>query len=184
MPLSPTLGLEAVMVERCSVLDLRERLARGDVRLVDVRELPEWAAGHVEGAMHLPLGDLRARPERAGSGEVLLLCRSGRRAEQAAEALAAAATDVRPVVVDGGVDAWLRAGLPVRRERGPISLERQVRIAAGALVLAGLLIPGAGFLPYVVGAGLVFAGVTDTCAMGMLLARLPWNRRRPAPAAG
>ena len=163
-----------------SVAILSERLAAGRTTLIDVREYPEYAAGHVEGARLVPLGTLRQNPRLAGdSGEVALLCRSGRRATEAAQILRAAGL-VDPVVVQGGLDAWTQAGLPVRREKGPISLERQVRIGAGSLMLLGLLVPRLRFLPYAVGAGLVFAGVTDTCAMGMLLARLPWNRRKPA----
>lgn len=115
---------------------------------------------------------MRAYPERAGDGEVLLLCRSGRRAREAA-GLLAGLPGTTPILLEGGFEAWREAGLPVRRERGPISLERQVRIAAGSLVLLGLLAPGLGFLPYVVGAGLIFAAVTDSCVMGLLLARLP-----------
>ena len=91
------------------------------------------------------------------------------------------------VNVDGGTNAWVEAGLPVERGKQTISLERQVRIAAGLLVLTGAAL--AFFVhPYLiglsafVGAGLVFAGVTDTCGMGLLLARMPWNRAAPGPA--
>ena len=171
-------------VKRCSVQELRERLERGCV-VVDVREYPEYAEAHLPGSRLIPLGELKRRPDLAGEGEVLLLCRGGRRATEAAEALASR-LGVQPVVVEGGIEAWMQAGLPTRKERGPMSLERQVRIAAGALVLTGLLLdivlPGARFLSYFVGAGLVFAGVTDTCAMGMLIAKLPWNRPRTGAA--
>jgi len=166
----------------CSAAEARERLSRGEGVLVDVREYPEWAAAHVEGGRLVPLGELRARPEAVGdAGTVFLLCAGGRRAREAAAVLAGEGR-VEPVVIEGGLAAWRQAGLPVGRARGPISLERQVRIAAGALVLAGLLIPGALPLAAFVGAGLVFAGVTDTCGMGLLLAKAPWNRR-PAGAA-
>lgn len=175
-------------VQTCSVQEARQRLERGGSALVDVREYPEYVEAHVAGGKLVPLGELRAHPERAGSGgEVLLLCRSGRRAREAAELLAPQGR-VQPVVIEGGIEAWKQAGYPVRRESGPISLERQVRIAAGALVLTGLLLdlvlPGARFLSYFVGAGLVFAGITNTCAMGLLLAKLPWNRRPGTGAAG
>ncbi|MFD1333933.1 rhodanese-like domain-containing protein, partial [Methylopila musalis] len=108
-------------------------------------------------------------------------CASGVRARKAAERLVAAGfTQVE--VVEGGLAAWRTAGLPVTEgQGGVISLERQVRIAAGSLVVLGVLIAAtltswglllAGF----VGAGLVFAGVTDTCGLGLLLARATWNR--------
>ncbi len=165
-------------VEICSVRELKRRVDQGD-SVVDVREYPEYVEAHLPGSRLVPLGELRRDPQLAGTGEVLLLCRSGRRAREAADLLAGR-PGVQPVVVEGGIEAWKLAGYPTGKERGPISLERQVRIAAGALVLTGLLLdfllPGARYLSYFVGAGLVFAGVTDTCAMGLLLAKLPWNR--------
>ncbi|MGV3721774.1 MAG: rhodanese-like domain-containing protein [Actinomycetota bacterium] len=170
-------------VGTCSVREARERLERGGAML-DVREFPEYAEAHVAGGRLLPLGELRRSPERAGKGgELLLLCRSGRRATEAAEILSRFGS-VQPIVIEGGIEAWKQAGYPVAREKGPISLERQVRIAAGALVVSGLLLdlvlPGARLLSGFVGAGLIFAGVTDTCAMGLLLAKLPGNRRTGA----
>jgi rhodanese-related sulfurtransferase len=171
-------------VTTCSVDELRSRLIDGSTPVLDVREFPEYAEAHIEGTRLVPLGTLRQDPSLAGTdGEVLLLCRSGRRAGEAAQLLRERGT-VSPIVVDGGIDAWKQAGYPVKRGNGAVSLERQVRIAAGSLVLLGLLTPGIHFLPYVVGAGLVFAGVTDTCAMGMLLARLPWNRQKSEPNTG
>lgn len=169
-------------IQTCSVEEVRRRLEQGDCRLVDVREFPEYAEAHVVGSRLVPLGELRAGAGSDLSGEVLLLCRSGRRAKEAAECLAA--RGATPVVIEGGIEAWKRAGYPVLREKGPISLERQVRIAAGSLVLTGILldlvVPGVRYLSAFVGAGLIFAGVTDTCAMGLLIAKLPWNR----PGAG
>lgn len=165
----------------CSVHELHDKINAGPVTLVDVREYPEYAEAHIAGARLVPLQSLRHNPELAGAGgeEVFLLCRSGRRAQEAAQILQERGS-ARPRVVEGGIEAWKQAGFPVTGQKGPVSLERQVRIAAGALVLTGLFVPGLRFLPYVVGTGLVFAGVTDSCAMGMLLARLPWNR----PKAG
>ena len=115
---------------------------------------------------------------------VYLLCRSGARAAKAVEKLARAGF-ASGVVVTGGTLAWQEAGLPV--ERGTvkvISLERQVRIAAGSLVVIGVVLaklvnPWFIGLSACVGAGLVFAGITDFCGMGLLLARLPWNSRKP-----
>jgi rhodanese-related sulfurtransferase len=103
------------------------------------------------------------------------------RAAQAAEKFAAAGQD-RGVVIAGGTQAWIQAGLPVDRGAAKvISLERQVRIAAGSLVLLGLLLgwlvhPAFFGLSAFVGAGLIFAGITDVCGMGLLLARMPWNQ--------
>ena len=164
-------------IRSCSVDEARQRLERGTGVLLDVREYPEYLEAHLPGSRLLPLGDLKRQPELAGAGEVLLLCRSGRRAREAAELLEGRA-GVQPIVIEGGIEAWKQAGYLTRTEKGPISLERQVRIAAGALVLLGLLAPRLKPLSVFVGAGLVFAGVTDTCAMGLLLARLPWNQAK------
>lgn len=171
-------------VETIAPVDLKERLGGGGCRLVDVRTPAEFQEVHVPGAENVPLDQLE--PTRlCGNGcskdaPVYLLCRSGGRAKQAAPKFQQAGFN-RVFVVEGGTQAWEQAGLPVNRGRKVMSLERQVRIAAGSLVLLGV---GLGFfvhpaflgLAAFVGAGLVFAGVTDTCGMGMLLARMPWNR--------
>jgi rhodanese-related sulfurtransferase len=116
-----------------------------------------------------------------------MICRSGGRGRQAAEKFHAAGYP-NVVNVEGGTLAWERAGLPVVRGKKTMSLERQVRIAAGSLVVLGTVLgafvhPAFLGLPAIVGAGLIFAGVTDTCGMGMLLARMPWNRAGEAVAA-
>ena len=173
-------------VRTCSVQELKKRLDLGRGVLLDVREFPEYAEAHLSGSRLVTLSELKKRPELAGEGEILLLCGSGRRATEAAELLRLR-RGVEPLVIEGGIEAWKLAGYPVLTQKGPISLERQVRIAAGALVLIGLLfdpfLPGARFLSGFVGAGLVFAGVTNTCAMGLMLAKLPWNRQRGAAAS-
>ena len=152
-------------------------------RLLDVRTPGEFDAEHIGGAYNVPLDTLGEHgPEiRAGVAEpVVLVCRSGQRARKAEEALRAAGmTNLH--VLDGGMAAWTAAGQPVRRGTPRMSLERQVRIAAGALAATGGFLalfvhPLFAAIPAFVGSGLVFAGVTDTCAMGMLLARLPYNR--------
>ncbi len=155
-----------------------------DVELIDVRTPVEYREVHVGFARNVPLDQLdtaKIAGGRDGSGQPLyVICRSGSRAKQACEKfLATGYTNV--VNVEGGTQAWDQAGLPVVRGQKTISLERQVRIAAGSLVLIGALLSHFAH-PYwiglsaFVGAGLVFAGITDTCGMGMLLARMPWNQ--------
>ena len=157
-----------------------------DVDLIDVRTSVEFREVHVEFARNVPLDRLDAdelKASRNGSSEPLyVICRSGSRGKQACERLLSAGiTNV--VNVDGGTLAWEQAGLPVVRGKKAVSLERQVRIAAGTLVFIGSVL-GAFVHPYwiglaaFVGAGLIFAGVTDTCGMAMLLARMPWNQVR------
>jgi len=152
--------------------------AAGEVRLIDVRTPSEYGEIHIGGSILMPLD--RLDPGQI-HGPVVLVCRSGKRAEQARQKLAAAGcADL--AVLEGGVLGWERAGLPVKRGKAVISLERQVRIAAGLLILAGVTL---GFLVHpafyglaaFVGAGLTFAGLTDWCGMALLLAKMPWNQR-------
>lgn len=158
--------------------------------LVDVRTPAEYEEIHIPGSRLVPLHELageRLAGLIAGSGTCVLVCRSGNRAKQAAEKLAAAGhKDLE--ILEGGVTAWEAAGLPVNRGRKTISIERQVRIAAGALVVTGVVLgvtlnPAFLILSGFVGCGLIFAGITDWCGMGLLLARMPWNNRRGACCA-
>jgi rhodanese-related sulfurtransferase len=153
--------------------------------LLDVRSPAEFRSGHVQGAVNLPLervepGSVRALSPTATTTEVLLLCASGGRAQVAAGRLAG--SGVRCRVVRGGTAACRGAGVPmVTAAAGVLAIERQVRIAAGSMVVLGVLLavlvhPGFAGVAAFVGAGLVFAGITDWCGMGLLLARAPWNR--------
>ncbi len=153
------------------------------VRLLDVRTPGEYETAHIRGAYNVPLDRLGefGREIRAAVAEpVVLVCQSGQRARTAESALRAAGMP-NLHVLDGGLNAWSAAGQPVVRGAARISLERQVRVAAGGLaVLGGLLAlaldPLFALLPAFVGGGLVFAGITDTCGMAMLLSRMPYNR--------
>jgi rhodanese-related sulfurtransferase len=161
-------------------------VSSGHGTLVDVRTPAEFGEVHATGAQLVPL-DVLDRPtvEAArgkNAGPVYLLCASGIRATKAAEKLRNAGLD-DVVVVEGGTNAWAAAGLPVIRGRKTISIERQVRIGAGSLVLIGTILgwrvhQAFYILSAFVGAGLVFAGVTDICGMAIVLARAPWNRSR------
>lgn len=159
----------------------------GAALIVDVREPDEHARARIPGALSLPLSRLDQHGPALPQGRpVLFHCRSGARTDANAARLAARAGAVDTYVLAGGFEAWRRAGLPVAEDRGqPIELMRQVQIAAGALMLVGLLL-GAFVHPWFVGlsafvgAGLVFAGVTGTCGMAHLLRRMPWNRRGAA----
>ena len=152
--------------------------------LLDVRTPAEFQEVHVEFARNVPLDRLDPKAiqgERTGNAEPLyVICRSGGRSKQACQTLLAAGLP-QVVSVEGGTLACEAAGLPLVRGKKTISLERQVRIAAGVLVLIGSAL-GYWVHPYFlglaafVGAGLTFAGITDTCGMGLLLARMPWNQ--------
>lgn len=161
------------------------------VDLIDVRTPVEFREFHAEGARLMPLDALDPRAvieSRDGTKEEPLytICRSGSRGRQACEAFQAAGF-ANVVNVEGGTLAWEQSGLPVVRGAKSMSLERQVRIAAGSLVVLGSALgafihPAFLGLSAFVGAGLVFAGVSDTCGMGMILARMPWNRVDPEAA--
>jgi rhodanese-related sulfurtransferase len=155
------------------------------LELIDVRTPVEYRELHVEFARNVPLDQLNPSSviaARSGTADqpLYVVCRSGGRSEQACDRFVQAGyTNV--VNVEGGTLACEQAGLPLVRGAKAMSLERQVRIAAGSLVLTGVIL--AYFVhPYLigisafVGAGLVFAGITDTCGMGMILARMPWNQ--------
>lgn len=151
-------------------------------RLLDVRSPSEFENAHLAGAYNVPLDQLHehAQDVRAAQGLVVLICQSGQRAQRAETVLRAAGmANMR--VLAGGMNAWLERRLPVSRVRARVSLERQVRMVAGAIVAAGSLAaltvsPLFALVPAVIGSGLLVAGATDTCAMGMLLTRLPYNR--------
>jgi rhodanese-related sulfurtransferase len=167
---------------------LAERLGSSsdpDPTLIDVRTPVEFEAGHIPGAVNVPLDELKASLDEVCSvlddhHDVVLVCRSGARAGQAQEALQSAGL-TSPAVLSGGIVDWEKTGGAVDRGRQSWELERQVRLAAGSLVVAGVLVstvvPEAKWLAGFVGGGLVFAAVSNTCAMGMALAKMPWNRR-------
>lgn len=165
--------------------DLRSRLRDPKVRLLDVRSPGEYAAARIPGSHNIPLGDLSTYASDLVAGsvtELVLVCQSGGRAGLAAEVLADAGHD-RYTVLAGGLNAWEQSGGTVESDTvggSAWSIERQVRLVAGSIVATGILVstkyPKAKFLSGAVGGGLVFAAVSNTCMMGSLLAKLPFNR--------
>ncbi|MCG9890727.1 MAG: rhodanese-like domain-containing protein [Thermosynechococcaceae cyanobacterium MS004] len=162
---------------------LKQWIDQDAVTLVDVREPSEYAAEHISGAVLVPLSRFSpAQIPVVKDKKLVLYCRSGNRSGQAAQRLFQAGfQDVTHLSC--GLSDWAEKGLPLNIDKtAPISLMRQVQIVAGSLMLTGtvlgaLVSPWFLLLSGFVGAGLVFAGVTDTCAMAMLLAKLPYNQR-------
>ncbi len=153
-------------------------------RLLDVRTPPEYDTAHVPGARLVPLHELRAQDfllHHTPGVPVYVLCQSGERARQALEQLELAGCD-DGVLVEGGTQAWIHAGFAVHRGSGNIlPLMRQVQIVVGSLSAAGAVLAltvNSWFaaLPLLLGCGLLFAGISGTCGMALLLARMPWNR--------
>lgn len=157
------------------------------IDLIDVRTPVEFREVHVDTARNLPLDQLDVAAclqGRNGSADqpLYVICRSGARGQQACDKFQQAGF-ANVINIEGGTLACIEAGVPVVRGKKAMSLERQVRIAAGSLVLLGALLgwlvnPEFIGLAAFVGAGLIFAGVTDSCAMGLILARMPWNQCR------
>jgi rhodanese-related sulfurtransferase len=162
-------------------------LIRAGAVMIDVREADEHARERNPGARQQALSRINQNaPIRNGDDVLILHCRSGARTKGNAPKLAAASQTCDAYILEGGLDAWRKAGLPVALDRKqPIEIMRQVQIAAGSLVLIGVLLvafvaPAYYLLSGFVGAGLLFAGVSGFCGMARLLAAMPWNRRAAA----
>ena len=176
-------------MQTISTTQLAERNAAQRVKLIDVRTPAEFREVHAPMARNVPLDSLNptevVAAEDGGDDQPLyLICKSGGRSAKAVQKFIQAGFQ-NAVSVEGGTDAWVAAGLPVERGKKAISLERQVRIAAGSIVLVSALLamlvhPYFLAIAAFVGAGLVFAGITDTCGMAMVLAKMPWNQVKGA----
>ncbi|MFF9481852.1 rhodanese-like domain-containing protein [Streptomyces sp. NPDC014733] len=172
-------------------LDPRQAKARlHELTVIDVRTPGEYAGGHLPGALNIPLDQLdRALPDirtAAARGEVLVVCASGARSENACRQLAD--KGIRTATLAGGTGAWAAQGHELDHPQGAAcstkaswGMERQVRLTAGSVVLLGLLLglvvhPAFQLLSAGIAAGLVFSALTNTCGMAAMLAKLPWNR--------
>ncbi|MGW5671865.1 rhodanese-like domain-containing protein [Micromonospora sp. NPDC003776] len=162
---------------------LRELIDSGRApRLLDVRTPAEFETVHIPGAYNVPLDLLKEHREELRNHldeDVVLICRSGARATQAEQALAGVGLP-NLKVLNGGMLAWQAANAPTKQGAPRWDLERQVRLVAGSIVLASVLgsvfVPGLKWVAGFIGAGLTFAALTNTCAMGMMLSKLPYNR--------
>lgn len=167
---------------------LRGLVQDGDVRLLDVRTAAEFETAHISGSYHVPIDTLgeHCADICTADAPVVVVCQSGARASQAAERLVANGMDsVR--VLDGGIASWMSTSGEVVRGKEKWSLERQVRLVAGSITLTGVLastrVPAAKWAAGFVGGGLTFAALSNTCAMGNVLSRLPYNRGRSTDVA-
>ncbi len=171
-------------IETVSAEDFARLLRQQDCTIVDVRSGSEYRSERLANSLHIPLQDLSGTHEALtalpADRTLYLLCQSGKRAQAAADRLCTACAR-KLVVIDGGLNALKQHKVETEHQTEGLSLERQVRIAAGALVIIGVLLgallhPAGYALSAIVGAGLVLAGATNWCGMGLLLARMPWNR--------
>ncbi len=163
------------------------------VEIIDVRTPSEYRSGHIDGAQLLPLDEIQPgklaalteNSDKAPDSTLYITCQSGARAQQAAERLAAT-SEHKITLIEGGTQAWDQAGLPMKRCGDTISLERQVQIAIGSLIVLKVIF---GFtvhelffvLSALIGSGLIVAGITRWCGMARLIAKMPWNQRGDCP---
>jgi rhodanese-related sulfurtransferase len=168
------------MTHPISAHDLAEQLGSKRVAVIDVREPMEYATGHIAGSLNVPLA--RLHQADLPQGPLVLVCQSGNRSAKGVQTLLQRGHGHPITDLQGGLPSWQQAGLPVRKlKNAPLPLMRQVQIAAGSLILLGLILsntvaPAWILLTWFVGAGLTFAGITGFCGMARLLAVMPWNK--------
>ena len=168
------------MASPISAHDLAEQLAARQVGVIDVREPMEYASGHISGSLNIPLA--RITQVDLPRGPLVLVCQSGKRSARALTQLLQQGHNQPIADLMGGLPAWEQAGFALQKAKGaPLPLMRQVQIAAGSLVLLGVILsqtaaPGWILLSGFVGAGLTYAGISGFCGMARLLAAMPWNQ--------
>ena len=166
-----------------SAHDLAEQLATRQVSVIDVREPMEFANGHIAGSLNVPLS--RLGQADLPSGPLVLVCQSGNRSSQGLRQLLERGHPHNVNDLAGGLPHWQQAGFPLRKlKNAPLPLMRQVQIAAGSLILLGLILsttvaPAWIALTWLVGTGLTVAGISGFCGMARLLAVMPWNKVTP-----
>lgn len=164
----------------CQLIDAEAISGSRNRVLLDVRSPIEFEAEHIPESVNIPLADLEQRCEEISrQGELIVICRSGKRAERGAYTLLG--KGFQPKILEGGLVGWRKAGKPVKEGRKMLSIERQIQLIVGISVLCGVVLgafvsPWFLIVPAFFGAGLTFAGASGTCALGLLLARAPWNR--------
>lgn len=168
-------------VREIKAQDAQQRLAEGRAELIDIRDAGERKSLYIPQARWMPLSGLEAGLKAEPQQTVgIFHCRSGRRTREHAERLAAVGYG-ETLLLEGGIMAWQKAGGPVASDSGGIDVMRQVQMVAGSLIVLGFALgmwvaPGFFWLSGLVGAGLIYAGASGSCAMATMLAKLPFNR--------
>jgi rhodanese-related sulfurtransferase len=161
--------------------ELKKQLDKDNVLLIDVREPGEYRNECIDGACHIPLGEISVEKLPSTERLIVIHCRSGKRSADACAKLLKAKPSLDVASLEGGIVAWSQAGFNVKKLGSNIlSLNRQTQIAVGFIAFSGTILgtfinPGFYILPGFIGAGLMFAGLTDWCGMTKLLAKMPWN---------
>ncbi len=169
-------------ISNISVQQLKEWIDNDEVQLVDVREKIENDAFHIQDSAHLPLGSITRDQLPKTNKKIVIYCLKGLRGQKACEKVASTDAELEIYNLIGGIDAWRSAGLPVKEsEKKHFPLDRQVQITIGSFVLLGalgsvLVNPALVWVAAFFGAGLLFAGLSGTCGLAVLIARMPWNK--------
>lgn len=170
------------MAQHISAEEAKRLVDEGKAILIDIRESEEYALQHIEGAQLQPLSVISTLPAGCEADRAAIYyCNSGRRTSGASEVLDARKHE-SAYILDGGIDGWMRAGLPVIKGTGPLPIMRQVHIAAGSLIVIFLLIgqsvPFFRLFAVFIGLGLLASGLTGACGMSILLKKMPWNKKK------
>lgn len=170
------------MTQLISAQEAKRLVDEGKAVLIDVRESEEYALQYIEGAQLQPLSVIATLPAGCEADRAAIyFCNSGRRTSGATDVLDAR-KHKSAYILDGGLDAWMRAGLPVSKSKGPLPIMRQVHIAAGSLIVIFLLIgqsvPFFRLFAVFIGLGLLSSGLTGACGMSILLKQMPWNKKK------
>jgi rhodanese-related sulfurtransferase len=172
---------EVVVVKTITANELKKRLERDEVLLIDVREPAEHRSESIESARLIPLGQISSDKLPAQSRPIILHCRSGKRSAEACEKLLKQNPNLEVYSLEGGIVAWKESGGAVKLGRHILPLDRQTQLTAGFLAFFGTLLgafvhPGFYILPAFIGLGLMFAGLTGWCGLAKILAKMPWNQ--------
>lgn len=172
---------EVNIVKTITVKELKTKLDRDEVVLIDVRELAEYKSEAIEGACLIPLGEISAEKIPSKARPIVIHCRSGKRSADACTKLLAQDPTLDLYSLEGGIVAWKEAGFNVKKVGGNfLPLDRQTQLAAGSVIFLGTILgtfvdSSFYILPGFAGLGLMFAGATGWCGMAKLLAKMPWN---------
>lgn len=171
-----------VFMKTITASELKKKLDKEEVLLIDVREPAEYRSEHINGACLIPLGEISIEKLPSTQRPIVIHCRSGKRSAEACAKLLAIKPSLDIASLEGGIVAWGQSGFHVKKSGSTIlPLDRQTQIAAGCIAFSGTVLgtlvnPGFYILPGFIGAGLMFAGLTGWCGMAKLLAKMPWNR--------
>lgn len=169
-------------MNQITITNLKSKLGKGKVTLIDVREMAEHHSEKIPGSIHIPLGKIDIAQLPNSKGEIIFHCQSGRRSMEACKKILEKNPNLKIYSLEGGIAAWKEAGHEIEKgQRNVIPIDRQTQIIAGILILTGFslgkfLDPNFYYLSAFIGAGLTFAGISGWCGMAKLLAIMPWNR--------